>query len=82
MTLLNLGTWEDDRFERMIKAGWQDPGGPRRWRVEPRTCPVERSRAKTARQEHDTPAGTIQRGDLKEPARRPSDVKTRGLNSS
>src|SRR5271166_5523215 len=62
MTLLNLGKWGDDRFERMVKAGWQDPGGPRRWRVEPRTCPLERSRVKTARQERDTPPGTIQRG--------------------
>jgi hypothetical protein len=25
MTLLNRGTWVDDRFERMVKAGWQDP---------------------------------------------------------
>lgn len=39
MTLLNRGKWVDDRLERMVKAGWQDPGGPRRWRVEPRTCP-------------------------------------------
>ena len=39
MILLNRGKWVDDRFERMVKAGWQDPGGPRCWRVEPRTCP-------------------------------------------